>query len=139
MRRYSASGRVALLIAATALLAAAASVNGAGQGTQPESFQSLMDAAMSRMDKAMMVRPSGDPDRDFAEMMIPHHQGAIDMAEAELRFGNDTVLRRLAQGIIVEQQQEIAVMRQAIAALPQAITAPAPSMPQNYVHAHKEP
>ena len=44
-------------------------------------------------------------------MMIPHHQGAVDLALAELRFGKDERLRRLAQGIIVEQQQEIAVMR----------------------------
>jgi uncharacterized protein (DUF305 family) len=44
-------------------------------------------------------------------MMIPHHQGAIDMAKAELQFGRDPVLRRLAQGIIVEQQQEIELMR----------------------------
>jgi uncharacterized protein (DUF305 family) len=44
-------------------------------------------------------------------MMIPHHQGAIDMAEVELRFGKDERLRRLAQGIIVEQRQEIAVMQ----------------------------
>ena len=60
----------------------------------------------------MMQPSSGNPDRDFATMMIPHHQGAVDMAEAELRFGRDPVLRRLAQGIIVEQRQEIAVMQQ---------------------------
>lgn len=71
---------------------------------------------MARMDHDMMLHPSDDPDRAFALMMIPHHQGAIDMAEAELRFGHDPVLRRLAQGIIVEQQQEITVMRQALAA-----------------------
>ena len=53
-------------------------------------------------------------------MMIPHHQGAVEMAEAELRFGRDERLRRLAQGIIVEQRQEIAVMRQVLDALPPA-------------------
>ncbi|KAK0359206.1 hypothetical protein LTR94_032237, partial [Friedmanniomyces endolithicus] len=58
-----------------------------------------------------MIAPTGDPDRDFAAMMIPHHQGAIEMAEAELRYGKDERLRRLAQGIIVEQRQEIAVMQ----------------------------
>jgi len=78
---------------------------------------------MARMDRDMMAPASGDADRDFASMMVPHHQGAVEMAEAELRFGRDPVLRRLAQGIIVEQRQEIAVMRQALAALP-----PAPSM-----------
>ncbi len=90
---------------------------------EPDGFPAAVDAAMARMDHDMMQPPSGDADRDFAAMMVPHHQGAIDMAEAELRFGHDPVLRRLAQGIIVEQQQEIAVMRQALAALPSATTA----------------
>jgi uncharacterized protein (DUF305 family) len=75
------------------------------------SFDEMMHEAMARMDSGMSIRHSGDPDRDFAAMMIPHHQGAIDMAKAELQFGRDPVLRRLAQGIIVEQQQEIELMR----------------------------
>ena len=70
-----------------------------------------MAEAMRRMDEGMRIRHSGNADRDFAAMMIPHHQGAIDMAKAQLKFGKDPVLRRLAQGIIVEQQQEIEVMR----------------------------
>lgn len=78
---------------------------------QTDEFASAMDAAMARMHGAMMVGYTGDPDRDFARMMIAHHQGAIDMAELELRFGKDERLRRLAQGIIVEQRQEIMVMR----------------------------
>ena len=76
-----------------------------------ESFTSLMMRAMERMHKDMNIAPSGDPDRDFAAMMIPHHQGAIDMAKVELQFGKNPVLRRLAQGIIVEQLQEIEVMQ----------------------------
>ncbi len=76
-----------------------------------DTFMSMMDDAMRRMDVGMDVPPTGDPDRDFARMMIPHHQGAVDMALAELRFGKDERLRRLAQGIIVEQRQEIAVMQ----------------------------
>lgn len=78
---------------------------------QTDGFASAMEAAMTRMHTAMMTGQSGDPDRDFATMMIPHHQGAIDMAEIELRYGKDERLRRLAQGIIVEQRQEIAVMQ----------------------------
>lgn len=81
-------------------------------------FTTSMSNAMAQMNHGMMAAPSGDPDRDFAAMMIPHHQGAIDMAEVELRFGHDTVLRRLAQAIIVEQGQEIEVMRQVLATLP---------------------
>jgi uncharacterized protein (DUF305 family) len=83
-----------------------------------DDFAAAMGAAMTRMDRDMMVAQTGDPDRDFAAMMIPHHQGAIDMAKVELQFGHDPILRRLAQGIIVEQQQEIVVMRQSLATLP---------------------
>ena len=70
-----------------------------------------MEEAMRRMDREMARAHTGDADRDFASMMIPHHQGAIDMARAELLYGRDPVLRRLAEGIIVEQQQEIELMR----------------------------
>jgi len=80
-----------------------------------EPFLAENRVAMDKMMLAMNVDPSGDVDRDFAAMMTPHHQGAIDMAQAELRYGRNEQLRRLAQEIIVEQQQEIVVMRQAIA------------------------
>ena len=68
------------------------------------------------------------PIPDFAAMMIPHHQGAIDMAVAELRHGHNERLKRIAQEIIVDQQQEIAAMR---LALGQKLPAsrPAPTMP----------
>ncbi|MDC7789898.1 DUF305 domain-containing protein [Rhodoplanes sp. TEM] len=72
------------------------------------------DVAMDKMMTDMAVRPSGDVDRDFVAMMVPHHQGAIDMAVAVLRYGRNEQLRRLAQEIIVTQQQEIAAMRLAI-------------------------
>jgi uncharacterized protein (DUF305 family) len=74
-------------------------------------FYTLMDDAMARMHTGMHVEPSGDVDRDFARMMVPHHQGAIDMAILELRFGHDQRLRRLAQAIVVEQGQEIQLMQ----------------------------
>src|SRR4051794_28928345 len=87
---------------------------------QADTFRQLMSSSMQRMHTDMMVAPSGDPDLDFARMMIPHHQGAVDMAKAELIYGRNKVLRRLAQGIVVEQQQEIEVMRRAIADLESA-------------------
>ncbi|MDB5492872.1 MAG: hypothetical protein JWP86_209, partial [Phenylobacterium sp.] len=84
--------------------------------------------AMDRMMAAMAIRPAHDVDRDFAEMMIPHHQGAIDMAMLELRYGRNERLRRIAQEIIIDQQQEIAAMRLALAdRLPSS--APAPTQP----------
>ena len=70
--------------------------------------------AMSKMMVDMGITPSGDVDRDFVAMMVPHHQGAIDMAQAELRYGRNEQLRRMAQEIIVTQQQEIAAMRLAV-------------------------
>jgi uncharacterized protein (DUF305 family) len=81
-------------------------------GPAESTFAAQMMLAMERMDAGMMAaKPTGNPDRDFAAMMIPHHQGAIDMAKAELIYGRDPVLRRLAQGIIVEQQQDIELMQ----------------------------
>jgi uncharacterized protein (DUF305 family) len=71
-------------------------------------------AAMSKMMVDMGITPSGDVDRDFVSMMVPHHQGAIDMAQAELRYGHNEQLRRMAQEIIVTQQQEIVAMRLAV-------------------------
>ncbi|ACS39098.1 MULTISPECIES: CopM family metallochaperone [Methylobacteriaceae] len=97
------------------------------------SFDAMMAQSMTRMHDDMMVPPSGDPDRDFAAMMIPHHDGAIAMAQAELLYGKDPVLRRLAQGIIVEQGQEIAVMRRALADLPPA---PESSAAATHLHHH---
>jgi hypothetical protein len=71
-------------------------------------------SAMSKMMVDMSITPSGDVDRDFVAMMVPHHQGAIEMAQSELRYGHNERLRRMAQEIIVTQQQEIAAMRLAV-------------------------
>src|ERR1700755_1359992 len=70
-------------------------------------FMHANEVAMERMMAGMTIRPSGDVDKDFLAMMVPHHQGAIDMAIAELRYGRNEQLRRLAQEIIVTQQDEI--------------------------------
>jgi Domain of unknown function (DUF305) len=88
-------------------------------------FLAENDAAMSKMMADMTVKPSGDVDRDFVAMMVPHHQGAIDMAQAVLRYGHNEQLRRLAQEIVVTQQQEIAAMRLAVGdRLPPSVAAP---------------
>jgi Domain of unknown function (DUF305) len=78
------------------------------------SFLAENDAAMKRMMNDMTVKPTGDVDADFVAMMVPHHQGAIDMALAVLRHGRNPQIRRLAQEIIMTQQQEIEVMRLAV-------------------------
>lgn len=80
------------------------------EDAQP-TFYSEMTKVNARMHEGMAIAPSGDIDRDFMRMMIPHHQGAIDMALLQLKYGHDEKLRRLAQSIIVEQGQEIAYMR----------------------------
>jgi hypothetical protein len=95
-----------LLLCATAGLAAST--------TAESPYLTEVNVAMDRMMKAMMAAPSGDVDADFVTMMLPHHKGAIDMAVAELRHGKNEQLKRIAQEIIVDQQQEIAAMQLAI-------------------------
>lgn len=73
------------------------------------------ERAMTAMQAAMeRVEHTGNPNADFAAMMIPHHQGAIEMAKVELLYGTDPRLRRLAQEIIITQRSEIAVMQLAL-------------------------
>ncbi|WP_265920992.1 CopM family metallochaperone [Cupriavidus nantongensis] len=75
-------------------------------------YAALIDDAMNVMHHGMTQAPTnGIPDHDFVAMMIPHHQGAIDMAKALLLYGKDPALRNLAQGIITEQQNEIRLMQ----------------------------
>jgi uncharacterized protein (DUF305 family) len=108
-------------------LPAALLLASAAQATAlPSDFAKAMDVAMDRMMADMHAPPTGNVDRDFVNMMIPHHQGAIDMAVAELRYGTDPNLKRIAQEIIVDQQQEIAAMRLAMGD-PLPPSAPAPT------------
>jgi len=77
-----------------------------------KTFAQLMGDAMSMMDWNMHnAEYSGEADHDFVTMMIPHHQGAIDMAKALLLYGKDPQTRRLAQEIITDQQSEIQLMQ----------------------------
>ncbi|GAC1413468.1 MAG: hypothetical protein NVSMB5_00080 [Candidatus Velthaea sp.] len=94
-------------LAGTALFAAAPP---AARGASA-AFDDALMAAMTRMDAATASVPmTGNADRDFVAMMLPHHRAAVDMATIELAHGHDPRLRRLAQEIVVTQQSEITVM-----------------------------
>jgi uncharacterized protein (DUF305 family) len=70
----------------------------------------MMEAHEAMISAMQAVTPTGNTDRDFVLMMIPHHQGAIDMAKAELAHGTDPMLRKLAEDIIAAQEKEIGEM-----------------------------
>ena len=111
------------LLSAALLAPAFAHAYAAGSGAQgpaadspPASFDAGMHEAMATMMAAMAAAPmTGNPDQDFLAMMIPHHQGAIDMARLVLVHGRDPLVRQLAEGIIVAQQTEIESMRNRLA------------------------
>ncbi|MEI5999791.1 DUF305 domain-containing protein [Paraburkholderia bengalensis] len=73
---------------------------------------SAFKAADQKMMEQMQA-PSytGDTDKDFVAHMIPHHQGAIDMAEVELKYGKDPEIKKLARNIVKAQKEEIALMQ----------------------------
>jgi uncharacterized protein (DUF305 family) len=88
-------------------------------------------AAMTKMMNEMTIKPTGNIDRDFVALMVPHHQGAIDMAQAELRYGREAQLRRIAQEIIVDQIQQISLMRLAVGeSLPPSVSSPTDPLSQ---------
>lgn len=127
--------RTGLTLLAGALIAGATSMVAS---TEEGLFLAETKAAMAKMMGAMDVEPSGDVDADFVAMMVPHHQGAIDMARAQLRYGHNEQLRRMAQEIIVTQLQEIAAMRLAISQpLPPSV--PPPDLPPSALSASTHP
>jgi uncharacterized protein (DUF305 family) len=96
----------ATLLALTAMLPALAFSEDNGQAA----MKAYMDAN-HRMMNDMGMAMSGDADKDFVTMMIPHHQGAIDMAKIELQYGKDPKLRAMAEAIVEAQEAEIAEMK----------------------------
>ena len=80
--------------------------SGSSKSPSTDAFMSGRQTMMQHMD----IPLSGDADKDFIAGMIPHHQGAIDMAQVELKYGKDPEARKLAQNIISEQKKEIGVM-----------------------------
>jgi hypothetical protein len=102
-------------------------------------FLAENDTAMNKMMAEMTVKPTGDVDRDFVAMMVPYHQGEIDMAKALLSYGHNEQLRRMAREIVVTQQRGIAAMRLAVgghlppsaASLTQPVPGPQPMSSMN--------
>ena len=123
MKKTFISGALALLVLAypayvsAQQVPAAAAANKAEQShqqTAEASFMAENRAAMNKMMMDMAVKPSGNVDADFTAMMIPHHQGAVDMAEAELHYGHNEKLRRIARNIIAGQLRQIGAMKAAL-------------------------
>jgi uncharacterized protein (DUF305 family) len=90
----------------------------AGPGAAVSAFEAEMNVGMARMMKDMHEPGyTGQPDTDFLAMMIPHHEGAVEMARLLLIHGHDPMVRQLAEGIIASQTVEIAAMRGRMAVL----------------------
>lgn len=83
---------------------------GAAAGANEAPSTKAYQDAMTKMDQGMAITYSGNPDKDFVAGMIPHHQGAVDMAKVELQYGKDPQMRALARRIVAAQQKEIALM-----------------------------
>jgi hypothetical protein len=133
------SGRLAAVTLTIGFVTAAAFLVSAHDGSEQDlcattgsaataeaPFLAENDAAMRKMMNNMVVKPAGDVDADFVAMMVPHHHGAIEMAVAVLRYGRNPQIRRLAQEIIITQQEEIAAMRLAVGQ-PLPTSAPSPT------------
>ena len=80
-------------------------------GSNVSASTKAFDGAMTSMMKAMMAAPTGKPDLDFMQGMIPHHQGAIEMSKVVLQYGKDAEVKTLAENVIKAQEGEIALMK----------------------------
>jgi uncharacterized protein (DUF305 family) len=107
---------VAALLVIGSMAGAAWAQQPGGHGIDADShsgFGAAMHSAMAKMSKDMEAPPmTGDPDKDFLAMMIPHHEGAVEMARLVLLHGRDPLVRTLAEEVIAAQQAEITSMRQ---------------------------
>jgi uncharacterized protein (DUF305 family) len=110
MKRYSTAIVLVLAMLATPALAQSGHEGHGTAANAPASTKAFEEAHATMM-KDMGKPLTGNTDVDFVEGMIPHHQGAIDMAKIQLQYGKAPELRKLAQKIIADQEKEIAEMQ----------------------------
>lgn len=111
--------RTALPLIAVALIAGVTGMRAYPQHSHSDSQATLGNAAWSDLQHSMQsmhealfsLKSTGNNDEDFVQLMLPHHQAALDMAKAELLHGQDPQMRRLAQEIITDQESEIELMQ----------------------------
>lgn len=116
IRNYALAASLAVFAASAAYAQHQHGAHGAGHQTQAKAAPTsestrAYEAANAKMHKDMAIKFSGNADVDFVRGMIPHHQGAIDMAEVALKHGKDEWIRKLAQEVIAAQTREIAEMK----------------------------
>lgn len=111
MTRILAALALALTLPAAVLAGSHMDHSGHGMATDANASTAAYEAASARMHEDMAIELTGDADVDFARGMIPHHQGAIDMATIVLEHGDDPQIRALAEEIIAAQRGEIAVLQ----------------------------
>jgi uncharacterized protein (DUF305 family) len=102
--------RMLFACAFSAVMIATASAQTMSPGRNTPAIQAYMRAMQDMDDVMKSMTPSGDPNTDFVMMMIPHHQAAVDMAEAYLKYGKDPLLTQMAKNIIASQKKEIKEM-----------------------------
>ena len=127
MNRFAAiTAAAAITLAGAALPGSSALAQHAGHGShsghstaKPPATDSAATkayrAANDKMHKDMDIAFTGDADADFARGMIPHHQGAVDMAKIVLQYGKDPEIRKLAEDVVRSQETEIKFMREWLA------------------------
>ena len=112
MRRVFGSVILLIPLSAVTLAVSLQSSHLHNQADMMPSYWAELIASMNRMHVLVgSLEPSGNEDHDFVNLMLPHHQAAIDMAKAELQHGKDPLMRRLAQEIIADQQSEVELMQ----------------------------
>lgn len=130
LQKWSAAASTLLLLASPTLVAANETMS-----THSKAYAHENNTAMEKMMHDMHVPSTGNVDHDFITMMIPHHQGAIDMCQSLIRHGSDTQLKALCNEVISTQTKEIVMMRDLLKRIP-APTTSAEMSDHNEGHAH---